>query len=144
MTIKELKEMVTSLKDNKINKVLLDSEFSTVNEFKENLLLKKELAFEKNKVQILSDSTYKDSKELEQLRNILKESEDNIKDIRKSIAESSIYLLCLVFSLGVIGTLYIQLEIATFRIKIEKEQLPVSHYILNYGLKIFLVHLYFY
>lgn len=122
MTVKELKEMIIGLKkDSRINKVLLDLEVSTVNDFKEKLLLKRELDFEKKKVQTLS-TVY----------------EEDIKNIRTSISESSPYILILVFSLGVIGTLYIQLEIDSLKRRIEKEQRPISYYILGYVFKIFI------
>ena len=122
MTVKELKEMIIGLKkDSRINKVLLDLEVSTVNDFKENLLLKRELDFEKKRVQTLS-TVY----------------EEDIKNIRTSISKSSPYILILVFSLGVICTLYIQIEIDSLKRKIEKEQRPISYYILGYVLKIFI------
>lgn len=124
MTIKEMKELIANIKNEEgVNKILLDLEASTVNDFKENLLLKKELEFEKKKNQELSNT--KDE--------VLKK----IKDIQDEIKKSGLTVLFIVFALGVVLTLYVQLEIDFF--KRDKENLPLSKYILNYGVKLFIV-----
>ena len=124
MTIKEMKELIANIKNEEgVNKILLDLEASTVNDFKENLLLKKELEFEKKKNQELSNT--KDE--------VLKK----IKDIQDEIKKSGLTVLFIVFALGVVLTLYVQLEIDFF--KRDKENLPLSKYILNYGVKLFIL-----
>ena len=51
MTIKEMKELIANIKNEEgVNKILLDLEASTVNDFKENLLLKKELELRKRRI----------------------------------------------------------------------------------------------
>ena len=124
MTIKEMKELIANIKNEEgVNKILLDLEASTVNDFKENLLLKKELEFEKKKNQELS--------------NTKDEFLKKIKDIQDEIKKSGLTVLFIVFTLGVVLTLYVQLEIDFF--KRDKENLPPSKYILNYGVKLFIV-----
>lgn len=132
ITIKELKELIANIKnEDAVNKILLDVEASTVNDFKENLLLKKELDFEKKKAKDILVETEKSN-------NILLESQKEVKNLKATIKETGTYLLILFFSLGIVVTLYIQSEIDSFKMKREKEQLPILHYVLIYGIKLFI------
>lgn len=120
MTVKELKEMTTSLKkDSRINKVLLDLEASTVNDFKENLLLKKELDFEKKKVQELSNIN------LMKLENKFEESENNLTE---TISLTYMQLILIIIA-SILFVNLSELFLVNMEKEIEKKQISKVNYI---------------
>lgn len=127
MTIKELKEMITSLKkDSRINKVLLDLEASTTNDFKENLLLRKELDFEKKKIQELSNLCFTP------LENTLKESGNN--ELSHSISLTYTQLILIIIASILFVNLW-ELFLVNMKKEIEKEQISKVSYITKALLK---------
>lgn len=120
MTVKELKEMTTSLKkDGRINKVLLDLEASTVNDFKENLLLKKELDFEKKKVQELSNIN------LMKLENKFEESENNLTE---TISLTYMQLILIIIA-SILFVNLSELFLVNMEKEIEKKNISKVNYI---------------